>query len=186
LSLRCFVAFDLSSPEIAEKIVLVQRELESQGIDGKPVDPEIIHLTLQFLGEISPEYVRMVSEQLSSIIFRPFTARLRGVGFFPGGGRINVVWVGVEEPEGILHQVQREVSSRLSKLGLRPDKEFKPHVTIYRVKSVRNKPSVLSLLERLKEQEFGEVYVDKLKLKKSTLTPQGPIYEDLLVVEAKK
>jgi 2'-5' RNA ligase len=82
--------------------------------------------------------------------------------------------------------VQREVSSRLSKLGLRPDKEFKPHVTIYRVKSVRNKSSVLSLLERLKEQEFGEVCVDKLKLKKSTLTPQGPIYEDLLVVEAKR
>jgi len=180
------VAFDLSSPEIAEKIVLVQRELESQGIDGKPVDPEIIHLTLQFLGEIPHEYVKTISEQLSSIVFRPFTARLRGVGFFPGGGRINVVWVGVEEPEGILHQVQREVSSRLSKLGLRPDKEFKPHVTIYRVKSVRNKPGVLSLLERLRDYEFGEVFIDKLKLKKSTLTPQGPIYEDLLIVDAKK
>lgn len=186
MSLRCFVAFDLSSPEIAEKIVLVQRELESQGIDGKPVDPEMIHITLQFLGEISPEYVRMVSEQLSTIVFRPFTARLKGIGFFPGGGRINVIWVGVEEPQGVIYQVQREVSSRLSKLGLRPDKEFKPHVTIYRVKSVRNKSSVLSLLERLKEQEFGEVCVDKLKLKKSTLTPQGPIYEDLLVVEAKR
>lgn len=180
------MAFDLSSPSIAEKIVLVQRELEEEGIDGKPVDPGIIHLTLQFLGEVSTEQVKMISEQLSSIVFKPFTARLKGVGYFPGGGRINVVWIGVEEQEGILLQVQREVTNRLSRLGLRPDKEFKPHVTIYRVKSVRNKPGVLSLLEKLKTHEFGEMRIDKLKLKKSTLTPQGPIYEDLLIVEAKK
>jgi 2'-5' RNA ligase len=106
---------------------------------------------------------------------------VRGVGYFPGGSRVNIVWLGVEDADSALTELQREVISRLSGLGFRPDKEFRPHVTILRVKSVRNKTGALEALKRLAGHHVGEVIVSTLKLKKSVLTPQGPIYEDLAV-----
>jgi len=184
-SIRCFVAFDVAEPWVVEKVSSLQREF--LGIDAvlRPVDPSSLHLTLQFLGEVRSRQVRAVAEELSAVEFRPFRLVLRGVGYFPGGGRINVIWIGAEDPEGVLSSVQREVSSRLSRLGFRPDKEFTSHVTILRVKSVRDKPGLLAVIERNKDLEIGEVRLERLRLKKSVLTPSGPVYSDLHVVEAK-
>ncbi|MGB9704174.1 MAG: 2'-5' RNA ligase family protein, partial [Pyrobaculum sp.] len=64
----------------------------------------------------------------------------------------------------------------------REDREFTPHLTIGRVKSGRNIDKLRELLGRYRGVEFGVVTVDKVKLKKSTLTPRGPIYSDLFVL----
>ncbi|MDJ0274705.1 MAG: RNA 2',3'-cyclic phosphodiesterase [Nitrososphaerota archaeon] len=184
--IRCFVAIDVFTPEIVRTVTGLGRELEEAGLVGKVVDPESLHITLQFLGEIGKDLVERVKEELSRIEFRPFPIRLEGVGYFPGGGRINVVWIGVRDPSGELHRLQGEVSSRLGALGLRPDKEFRPHITFFRVKSVRNKPQVLEAITRRANFEVGELTVDRFKLKRSVLRPEGPLYSDLLVVRANR
>ncbi|MCS7146099.1 MAG: RNA 2',3'-cyclic phosphodiesterase [Nitrososphaerota archaeon] len=179
--IRSFVAVDVFTPEIIRAVRAIQQDLQSAGIIGKPVDLESLHITLIFLGELEPPLVEKVKESLSGIDVRPMRLVLKGVGYFPGGSRINTVWIGVEDAEARLAATQREVVSRLAGLGFRPDKEFKPHITILRVKSVRNKSEVLAKISELSSQTIGEVVVDRVRLKKSTLTPQGPIYEDLQV-----
>ncbi|MCS7095386.1 MAG: RNA 2',3'-cyclic phosphodiesterase [Thaumarchaeota archaeon] len=182
--IRCFVAVDVFAPEITRAIASIGRELVESGLLAKQVDPESFHVTLQFLGEQPKEVVERLKVELSGIRFRPFTVRLSGLGYFPGGGRINVVWVGVQDPSGEMRNLQRAVVERTSKLGLKPDKEFSPHITILRVKGVRNKPKVLEVVERHSKIEFGEVVVDRFKLKRSDLRQEGPRYTDLLVVKS--
>ncbi|MCS6787885.1 MAG: RNA 2',3'-cyclic phosphodiesterase [Aigarchaeota archaeon] len=182
--IRCFAAIDVFTPEITRAISNVGRELIEAGLIAKQVDPETLHVTLQFFGEQPPEVVERLKEELSGIRFRPFTVKLTGIGYFPGGGRINVVWVGVQDPSGEMHGLQRTVVERAAKLGLRPDKEFAPHITILRVKGVSNKPKVLQAIGRLSAVEIGEVRVDRFKLKRSFLRPEGPLYTDLLVVRS--
>ncbi len=179
--IRSFVAIDVFSPEIVGAVRAIQREIQEAGLVGKPVDPESLHITLLFMGEVEPPVLEAVKERLAGIPVRPMRLVVRGVGYFPGGSRVNIVWLGVEDADSALTELQREVISRLSGLGFRPDKEFRPHVTILRVKSVRNKTGALEALKRLAGHHVGEVIVSTLKLKKSVLTPQGPIYEDLAV-----
>jgi 2'-5' RNA ligase len=179
--IRSFVAVDVFSPEIVRGVRAIQQELIEAGVLGKPVDPESLHITLIFLGELEPPVVERVKERLLGIEVRPMRLLLKGVGYFPGGSRVNVIWIGVEDVDSQLTAVQREVVSRLSELGFTPDKDFKPHITILRVKGVRNKSEVLSKLSRLSTHTVGEIVVDRVKLKKSTLRPEGPIYEDLHV-----
>ncbi|MEM2358247.1 MAG: RNA 2',3'-cyclic phosphodiesterase, partial [Nitrososphaerota archaeon] len=177
--IRSFVAVDVFSPEIVREVRAIQQDLLSLGVLGKPVDPETLHITLIFLGELEPPLVERVRERLLGIEVRPMRLLLKGVGYFPGGSRINVVWIGVEDLDSRLSTTQQEVASRLSELGFKPDKEFKPHITVLRVKGVRNKSEVLSRLTQLSSHVLGEVIVDRVKLKKSILRPEGPIYEDL-------
>ena len=51
------------------------------------------------------------------------------------------------------------------------------------MKSAKNKDKVKKVIEEFKDIEIGEMEVDSIRLKKSTLTPQGPIYEDLTIFE---
>jgi len=75
------------------------------------------------------------------------------------------------------------IRSKLSDIGFSPDKKFKPHVTIFRVK---NKIEDLSSkLEKFSSCSFGKQLVSEIKLKKSELSNQGSIYTDLLVVKGK-
>lgn len=179
--IRSFVAVDVFTPEIIRSVRKIQQDLEEAGVIGKPVDPESLHITLLFLGELESPMVERVKERLTGLDVRPMRLLLKGVGYFPGGSRINTIWIGVEDLDSRLLETQKQVVARLSQLGFTPDKDFKPHVTILRVKGIKNKSAVLAKLAQLSSQTIGEVSVDRVKLKKSTLTPRGPIYEDLHV-----
>ena len=66
------------------------------------------------------------------------------------------------------------------------DKDAIPHLTIARVRSPRDKETIAKIVKRYEKESFGTMQVDKIKLKKSTLTPKGPKYEDLRVFELGK
>ena len=73
---------------------------------------------------------------------------------------------------------------KLQQLGFQPDKKFKPHVTIFRVK--KKIENVSNELQKFSTYSFGRQVISEVKLKKSELTPNGPIYTDLMVVKGKK
>ena len=73
---------------------------------------------------------------------------------------------------------------KLSQFGFQPDKKFKPHVTIFRVK--KKIENVSNELQKFSTYSFGRQVISEVKLKKSELTPNGPIYTDLMVVKGKK
>jgi len=183
--IRTFIAVDFDNPAIVSKVQDVQRELIDSGISMKPVEPQNLHVTLWFLGEIDRGRLELVLENAGKVAFKPFSLRVEGVGYFPGGSRINVIWLGIKDPENGLKNILDQLLEKLTKLGFKYDERgFTPHLTIGRVKFIRDKRLAIQKLDKLKELYFGEQYVDSFKVKRSTLTSRGPIYTDLLVVKA--
>jgi 2'-5' RNA ligase len=179
--LRAFIAVDVDNPEVVGKVVEVQRELERAGQNGlKNVEPENLHLTLRFLGEIDEADVKVVKAALEFLDVKPFTLEFRGLGYFPGGGRVNVVWAGVEGDVNVLRNVFEKVEGGLRALKLERER-FSPHLTICRVKYVRDRQSLFDVIAKHSNTYFGRQHVYKISLKKSTLTPTGPIYSDVWV-----
>ena len=178
--MRMFVAIEVSSKDVLNSIHKIQTELN---IKAKPVELHNMHFTVQFLGEVSEEMVRKISDALNSIEFSAFSISFASIGVFPNPNFPRVIWIGTNDGVNELEKLADIIRSKLSRLGFSPDKKFKPHVTIFRVK---NKIEDLSSkLEKFSSCSFGKQLVSEIKLKKSELTSTGPIYTDLLVVKGK-
>jgi len=176
-----FVAIEVSSKDVLNSIHKIQTELN---IKAKSVELHNMHFTVQFLGEVSEEMIGKISDALNSIEFSAFSITFAGIGVFPKPNSPRVIWIGVTDGINELEKLAEMIRSKLSYIGFSPDKKFKPHVTIFRVK---NKIEDLSSkLEKFSSCSFGKQLVSEIKLKKSELTPNGPIYTDLLVVKGKQ
>ena len=179
--MRTFVAIEVSNKDVLNSIHKIQTELN---IKAKPVELHNMHFTVQFLGEVSEEMVRKISDALNSIEFSTFSISFMGVGVFPKPSFPRVIWIGTNDGVNELEKLAEMIRTKLSQIGFHPDKKFKPHVTIFRVK---NKIEGMSdKLEKFSSYNFGKQTVSEIKLKKSELTPNGPIYTDLLVVKGKQ
>ena len=173
--MRTFVAVEISNESVIDSI----RDFQSKiSLQAKPVQPQNLHFTLQFLGEISEEICEKIKQNLKTIEFQSFKINFKGVGAFPNMRSPRVVWVGVDEVGGkMLEKLAKEVENVLKPLGFFSDKPFKSHITIFRIK---NKIGNISKdLENFGDFEFGTQIVSNFKLKQSVLTPKGPIYSDL-------
>ena len=170
---RCFIAIDL--PEnIKKEIIQIQKSLPE--FKGKLTEEENLHLTLKFLGEISDETANEVKERLKKIKFKKFKSNLKGLGVF-SEQFIRIVWMKLENCD----ELQKEIDNSLRDL-FKKEERFMSHLTIARVKAVKDKKLFIETLEKIKVKPV-EFSVDSFKLKKSVLTEKGPIYEDLLKVE---
>lgn len=181
---RVFIGVDLPD-KLKHDIAAVANELKSPGI--RLVSPENLHITLKFLGDVDETTIEKLKETLGEILFTSFSASFSGLGVFPSISRPRVIWVGVESgKEEILH-LWREIEKVTSRMGFRKEKRFVPHVTIGRVK--RTSPEVNRLIRRVleieKDKDFGHMDVKSFKLKKSKLTPSGPVYSDLHIFNAR-
>ena len=178
--MRTFIAIEVNDQGVLNSIHKIQTELN---IKAKTVELHNMHFTVQFLGEISEEMVRKISDALNSIKFSAFSISFASIGVFPKPNFPRVIWIGTNDGINELEKLVEIIRSRLSQLGFSPDKKFRPHVTIFRVK---NKIEDLSSkLEKFSSCYFGKQLVSEIKLKKSELTSTGPIYTDLLVVKGK-
>jgi 2'-5' RNA ligase len=182
--LRTFIALELENVRVKEEISRVQKELLSLGIEAKPVEQMNLHFTLRFLGEIEESVTKSVTSALSEIKCEPFKVVYRGLGAFPSISRINVVWVGVDETSSKnICSLWEKVELGLEKAGLGRGERFGPHLTILRVKSGLHRVELADALRKYSNTFFGEEQVSKLKFKRSVLTPKGPIYSDLHILD---
>jgi len=179
-TIRSFFAFDIEDEGVIRRLAEVQGTLTNTGADLKLVKPQNIHLTVRFLGNISLPMVDAVYEEMKQVSFAPFEIILRGLGVFPRLSHLRVVWAGIKKGADELVNIFEQLEPRLRGLGLKPDtKGFSPHLTIARVRSGRNKVQLVKLVRELEDYEFGAVKAECLRLKKSDLTPRGPIYTTL-------
>jgi len=171
------------SEEMRDRLVRFQHQLLQAGATLKLVEPENLHLTLKFLGEVEEGRLGEVEEALRRGVrgFSPFVMEVKGTGVFPSPQYVRVIWAGVGEGWEALSSLQRSLDRELAKLGFPRDTEFVPHLTLARVKKVESRETLLRAVERGRKEEFGRVEVREVHLKKSTLTSEGPIYEDLRV-----
>ena len=180
--MRTFVAIEISNDNIINSIKKFQSEVN---INAKPVEPKNFHFTLQFLGEISEEISQKIIQALRKIEFSSFNVNLKGVGAFPKSKFPRVIWVGTDNDGGnMLIQLSKKVEKALEPLGFFSEKPFKPHITVFRIK--KKIGDITNELNSRKTIDFGIQQVTILKLKKSELTPDGPIYSDLEEIKAIK
>ena len=175
--MRLFVAIEI--PEnIKDYMVRIQKRIDHNLAKIRLVNKESMHLTLKFLGEVQPSQVENIKLNLKKIKIGSFLTHLDSIGFFPDESYIRVMWMGLK-PEDKIIELQKEIDEKLSNL-FEKEKKFKPHLTLARVKFIENKKVFIEQLKKI-EVDKKNFEIRNFKLIKSTLSPKGPIYEDLEV-----
>ena len=172
---RGFVSVDLPRLPALEGLL---DELRGTGAALKPVDATQVHLTLKFLGDTEEALVPRIVDVMGASVagMRSFTVHLRGTGAFPNPHRMKVLWVGMEGAEPLV-EIARRLEAGMEPLGYpRERRDFSAHVTIARVNGPRGLDDARRVLQAHARGVFGEVLVDRVRLKKSVLTPGGPAY----------
>ncbi len=178
--MRLFIAIDLTD-EMRKKIIEIKKKLTSGEFDVKFVEPENLHITLKFLGDVEEDkigYIYSVLENVSKK-FKGFNVEIKGLGYFGSSKFIRVIWLGIEKGCSEIVSISEQLEKELGFLRKNEFKTHSPHITIGRVKSGRNKDKLLRCIEELKDVNLGEMNVNVIKLKESILTKKGPIYSDL-------
>ncbi len=177
--IRSFLAIDLDD-DLKPEINKIIKEFKKTGANIKYVDLNNLHFTLKFFGDIDTEGIDLISEKIKKTItdFEPFNIKITGCGAFPNKNHVKVIWIGVEADE-LLTQLHDKLDKQFATIGFDKDKKFSTHLTIGRMKSAKNKKQVKEVIEEFEDMEIGDMNVSSIALKKSTLKPAGPIYENL-------
>ena len=175
---RAFIALELPG-EIRDRLKEAQEMLRSCPARLTFVEPGLIHITLKFLGEVEEKDLPRLTDTLKGVSFRPFPVTV-GAVTVNNVKRPRTVWCTVSDG-GEGKKLFRQVEEVLVPLGFeRESREFTSHATLARVKVPD--PSLLTVLRAMDKTSYGDCMINGMKLKKSTLTPRGPLYEDLLEV----
>jgi 2'-5' RNA ligase len=178
--MRVFLAIDINNIEILHQIEKIQKVLISTEADLKPVNLKNLHITLKFFGEISESETIKIINKIKNLEFKAFNLDYKGIGFFPNENKISVIWIGIDtNGQNNLLSIIDKINNSLRDLTIGDDKSFSPHLTIFRLRNRKNKELLLKMIKQEKDLLFGKDYIKEIKLKKSELTPQGPIYSDL-------
>ena len=180
--LRLFVAVEIEDATSWRRIIEFRDAIASCGIGGgvKPVEDENIHLTLRFIGEVPDSYLPRIVDCLRVVErFEAFSMNLGGVGAFPSIARPRVIWVGVRSGGERLREIRNSFEGCLRSIVSAEREEFVPHITVVRIKGGYRSDCLAALMRRYELEEFGVSPVTQVKLKRSQLTPKGPVYTDL-------
>jgi 2'-5' RNA ligase len=168
---RLFVAIDL--PESTRQS-LAALDPHVRGV--RWTDPEQMHLTLSFLGDVSDETDLVLQEKLSAIEFGAFFLPIVGVGTFSAKGAPKIIWIGVGKAHPHLFQIHKRVQEAALAAGLEPElRPWHPHITMARCKDV-SAQSLRKFLQANAEFDAGMIHVEAFYLYSSELTPAGPIH----------
>jgi len=179
-SIRSFLAFDMENDTVLNRLKAAQALLVQTGADLKLVEPQNIHITVRFLGDITPDTAEKIFEEMKKTQFTPFNVQISGIGVFPDLRYPRVVWAGMTEGADQLKNIFTQLEPRLRGLGFAADpKGFSPHLTIARVRSGTNKAQLAEFVSKNANYDFGAIKAECLRLKKSDLTPKGPIYSTI-------
>ena len=188
-AIRSFVAVDLGAV-VRSRLSEIQRQLKSSAPAGSVrwVQPESVHLTLKFLGDVPAERVGEISTALARACepLAPLSFVVAGAGCFPDPRRPNVVWIGVEDSSRKLQALQQVVEQALNPLGFPPEnRPFKPHLTLGRTQRSAAVTDLRAVGERvgaLQVGALGRVEVHEIILMRSDLSPSGARYTPLAYI----
>jgi 2'-5' RNA ligase len=189
--IRSFIAIELPE-EVKSGLRRLQAELKlPQHSFVKCVAPDGIHLTLKFLGNISPQKVAEITgvmEQASQAI-SPFQLQITELGAFPNMRQPRVLWVGIKGELDKLKAWQKRIDNGLVPLGFaKESRPFTPHLTLARVRdncSPEDRRSLGELVMKTPLEVDYALPVNSLNLMKSQLLPGGAVYSRLAEVKLK-
>ncbi len=156
----------------------------SDVVDGaRWVQPENIHLTLKFLGEVEDRELHAVCQKVGEAAqtVSKFDVACRSVGAFPSVERPSTIWIDVVDSNDHVMELQQKVAESLSDLGFPIERRpFKAHLTIGRTRSRDSgNPEWLKIVERYANREFGLLSVKEVVVFSSELERRAPVYTAL-------
>ena len=169
--IRAFICIDFPSKVIKEVTRIQELIKNNSPFIGKLTEPENLHMTLKFLGEVEKEKIDIVKEKLSKINFPILNLKLNKVGIFSHGREPRIVWLKVI---GNIFHLQKEIDNSLSNTFPKEER-FMSHLTIARIKHTKDKAGFINYIKNIKPKPLT-FEVNSFKLKSSELKPLGPVY----------
>jgi 2'-5' RNA ligase len=183
--IRSFIAIELP-PVVKQELITLEGVLKKRGpLVVRWVDPQGIHLTLKFLGDMASDRIDEINMAIDEATqgLNPFRLELQEVGAFPNLNRVQVVWVGAKGELDKLMYLQKQIESNTEQLGFpREERAFTPHLTLGRVRNYTSPDDRKKLGQILAQTPFASsqiIKVDSVNLMKSQLTSTGAIYSRL-------
>ena len=175
--MRAFIAIDLDAGTKG-RLSAVQAQLIERGMRLQWVNPDQMHLTLKFFGDMAdtaPDAIRPLLDKIAAST-TPFELTLGGLGIFPPAGRVNVVWVAVSTPPGLL-SLHEACEEALAPLRFPPDdRPFAPHLTLGRNKDHSASKGIRAILAGDGPREPVTARIDHITFYESNLDQKGPSY----------
>jgi RNA 2',3'-cyclic 3'-phosphodiesterase len=183
---RIFIALKIEpGPELRNMIRGLRNA--SGNIRVKWVEPENIHLTLAFLGDTEEERITAAAMILNKVCSATgqFSFTIGSPGIFKSYRDLKVIWTGIRDPEALV-ELRRKLSEELNYAGFRlEEREFRPHITIGRVKAPGNADMLKSFISRYQDITLQVVKVKEAILFESILKPAGPVYKPVGIFKLK-
>lgn len=183
--IRAFLAIQIPD-DVTAALGHLTDQLAQAKLGGlRPVRPENMHLTLKFFGSVNARHVDSIVDTVTHAVkaIRPFTLRLGNVGAYPDNRSPRILWVGLDGDVALLQDAHRRIETALGQIAIKPDsREFRPHVTIARIRDRASNIERRKVAETLFSAEFRSgllVPVDSISVMRSVLLPEGPQYSSL-------
>jgi 2'-5' RNA ligase len=175
---RLFAAIDIQAGEAFADLYNNLRHILGFHII-KWVDLANIHITLKFFGETPEVEIPGIIEalQASTTGIQPFELNIRQTGIFGSYYNPRVIWFGIE-PNPMLLKLNNNIRESLEGNGFISDRQnFVPHLTVGRIKEIRDKNHFQEVLAGFREFEFQKSEIKEFHLFESVLTREGPEYK---------
>ena len=174
---RTFFAIDIPSDNIIAGVLPdIKNKLQGEKIKWIPSDQ--LHLTLKFLGDTPENTIPGIISALSGLLGKipVMTLQLYSVGLFKNLNNPRIIWIGIQ-PCPPLHRAVKILNERILPFGFAADEtDFVPHLTIGRVKEIKQKEKLGKLIEKYQQESFGTVSITEILFYESILKPEGPVY----------
>lgn len=187
--IRSFIAIELPE-EVRGGLARLRNELKrNEHKFVKWVNPDGLHLTLKFLGNIPSKRVTEIINAIEEVTqgVSAFHLEISGLGAFPSLRQARVFWVGIGGEVDKLSKLQQNIDSALAVLGFaKEERPFVPHLTLARLRPGASPLERRSFGELVDSTIFEDKYhieVEAVSLMRSQLTPAGAVYTRLSAVE---
>ena len=174
---RTFIAIKIHP---GEKMLMIldyfKQTLSAEKI--KWVNSEIMHITLAFLGDTDEKIIPAISGKIHriSLDYSPFELVFRSAGVFKYFLDPRVIWIGTET-NPVLQKIKTRIDDELSEYGFEKElREFRPHLTLGRIKWIKNIPALEQSIQKYKDQEVQRELINEIIFNESILKPDGPVY----------
>lgn len=178
--MRLFIALPLEK-SVKDQLDELIASLKRHGGSVKWVKAGNIHLTLRFLGDTDENLVDEIKAHIDEAVktHRQVQTSINTLGGFPNLNRPRVIWVGIEQNLEALRKMAKDIEHRMRSLGFEKEKkQFKAHLTLGRIRHPKGLETLTDYMRDFQLEEIPLLF-DRIVLFKSTLTPQGPIYDRL-------
>ncbi|MCK5134408.1 MAG: RNA 2',3'-cyclic phosphodiesterase [Bacteroidales bacterium] len=172
---------------VGERVLEARKELRMSFENDRIswVDPARYHITIRFIGDVRISGIEQIGLALRKYVEIPrkTPVHLNRLSSFGPRKKPRVVWIGFEEST-FFDLLKDGVDDALKSCSIPPDDQpFRAHITLGRIRSLKNMTGFYSSIEKMKDRFAERVFLDRLVLYRSELGSDGPVYTPLHTIE---